>query len=355
MKLATFVLTFGLFAGTGFAQTYHVFTMSNTSPNEVLMYTRGSGGSLSLTTTAATGGNGTNVFLASQGALAVEEKALFAVNSKSDSISVLNISGSTLKLVGTVSSNGTQPVSLTYSNGVLYVLNSGGTGSISGFTFNKTTGSLTLIAGSTQPLSGMPNSGGAQISFTKNGAYLIVTEKNTNIIDVYKVTAGVAGPPTSYSSNAPTPYGFATGLNNRFYLSEANGSVVNGSSVSSYSLPGGVPHIISASVPTDQYAACWVSLNAANTVAYVTDAMSAAVSVFSIDSTGHLALIQTVITPEPPFDNAVSGDGLYYYQLTATATNHQIVPYSIGANGILTQLPAVNGSGSAIGLVTVTN
>jgi 6-phosphogluconolactonase (cycloisomerase 2 family) len=356
MKLGRFFLVFAFCAFAVSAQTYHIFTMTNGTPNQVLMYTRASDGTLNLTATTTTGGNGSGSYLGSQGSVLAVGKAVFAVNAGSNSISVLNVKGSNLVLLSTVSSNGNFPCSLTYSNGVIYVLNAGGAGSISGFTFDKSDGALTLIAGSTQPLSGMPTTGGAQVGFSKNGEFLIVTEKLTNLIDIYSVTGGVAGPPTTYSSNAPTPYGFATGLKNRFYLSEGNAAVPNGSSVSSYALSStGSPQIISGSVPTNQYAACWVALNAANTIAYVSDNESSAVSVFSIDSGGHLAVIQTVSTPGGPFDNAVSGDGLYYYQLIAGPSSYQIVPYSIGAGGLLTQLASVNGTTFGIGLATLTN
>lgn len=355
MKMFRLLLAFGLCAFAVSAQTYHVFTMTNGTPNKVLMYTRGSNGALSLTATTATGGNGSGGALGSQGSILGVQKFVFAVNATSNSISVLAMNVNILTLTSTVSSNGTFPVSLTYSNDVIYVLNAAGAGSISGFTVNRTNGSLSLIPGSTQPLSGMPNSGAAEVGFTKSGNFLIVTEKATNSIDVYKVTGGVAGPPTTYSSNAPTPYGFATGLNNRFYVTEGNATVVNGSSVSSYSLPDGVPHIISASVPTNQYAACWVVLNSANTVAYVADNESSSVSVFSIDSGGHLAVVQTTSAPGSTFDNALSGDGLYYYQLITGTSSFEIVTYSVGAGGLLTEVPTpVVGTTSAIGLITLT-
>ena len=300
------------------------------------MYTRGTGGALTLAQTVPTGQNGTGASLQAQGALLIVSHYLLAVNAGSNSISVLNVGGPSVKLISTVNSGGTSPKSLTAHADTVYVMNAGGAGSISGFTFNTTTGILTPIAGSTQPMSGMPNPQPAQIGFTSNGLSLVVTEKTNNVLDVYPVNAsGVAGPPTVYPSNAATPYGFASGKNSHLYVTEAVGTVSLGSSVSSYAMSSHhVPEIISASVPTEQSAACWAILNLANTFLYVTDNESQTISIFSVDSTGHLTLDPSfnVTTPADPFDIAMSPDGLNAYVLFVT----EIVPYTINSNGSLT-------------------
>src|SRR5207253_96166 len=127
----------------------------------------------------------------------------------------------------------------------LYVLNAGGSGNISGFTVDNS-GRLTPIAGSTQPLSGS-NVGPAQVSFSPDGRQLVVTEKTTNLLDVYSVDAnGIASGPTTTPSAGGTPFGFAFGHRSDLFVSEAAGSA------SSYVLqPGGAQAIHAFHVEDD--------------------------------------------------------------------------------------------------------
>jgi 6-phosphogluconolactonase (cycloisomerase 2 family) len=165
------------------AQTSRVYSETNASSgNSVLVYNRSAAnGSLTLAQTIATGQNGTGAKLAAQGALLLVSHFLLAVNAGSNTISVLNLDGSDVSIAGTFSSGGVSPKSLTAFENTVYVLNVNG---ISGFTLDETTGALTPIANSSQPLSGLPDPEPAQIGFTNKGATLMVTEKNTNVLDV---------------------------------------------------------------------------------------------------------------------------------------------------------------------------
>src|SRR5439155_473770 len=81
-----------------------------------------------------------------------------------------------------------------------------------------------LTAAGTLPLSGS-NVGPAQVSFSPDGRRLVVTEKNTNQLDVYAVDAnGVASGPTTTASAGGTPFGFSFGHRNELFVSEATGS-----------------------------------------------------------------------------------------------------------------------------------
>lgn len=113
-----------------------------------------------------------------------------------------------LTLVEVEPSNGEHPVSVTVSNGVVYVLNSGdaafapppncsvgpGIPNITGFRLSRQ-GSLAPIPESTRLLSGDRDSGCAQVSFTPDGQVLIVTERtadgnstpNRGVIETYLV------------------------------------------------------------------------------------------------------------------------------------------------------------------------
>ncbi len=77
--------------------------------------------------------------------------------------------------IGHWPSGGTMPLSVTIHGNIVYVVNGGGSGNISGFTMSSR-GVLSPIAGSTLPLSSSA-AGPAQISFSPNGRVLVVTEK----------------------------------------------------------------------------------------------------------------------------------------------------------------------------------
>src|SRR4029078_5222737 len=84
------------------------------------------------------------------------------------------------------------PNSVTSYKNLVYVLNSNAPANISGFTVDAH-GQLTAIPGSIRPLSNA-NPGGAQVQFSPDGNWLVVTEKATNQIDTFPVDQhGVAG------------------------------------------------------------------------------------------------------------------------------------------------------------------
>src|SRR5260370_1149553 len=165
-----------------------VYTLANqTSGNAVALCTRAAEGTLTAAGTVSTGGTGTGAGLGSQGALALSDEGqlLFAVNAGSNEISAFVVNAEArLSLVGRVPSGGTRPISLTVHDHLLYVLNAGGRGNISGFTI-ASNGALTPIAGSTRPLSGAAV-GPAQVAFSPDGAVLVVTEKDTNLLGVHR-------------------------------------------------------------------------------------------------------------------------------------------------------------------------
>ena len=174
--------------------TGFVFTESNQADNSVLEFDRTADGALSLAATVPTGGAGGGVVsVGSQGSVAVSQdlQYVFAVNEGGNSVSVLKRTATGLTAVSTVSSGGALPVSITVSGNLVYVLNDGVSGSsnasITGFTFNNSTGALTPIANSTRSLSvpspALPAAGpiAAQIQFDNTGHVLFVTETGTNL------------------------------------------------------------------------------------------------------------------------------------------------------------------------------
>src|SRR3989475_5226742 len=264
-----------------------VYTLTNqVGGNAVAVFARGADGRLTGPATVSTGGTGTGASLGSQSAVPLSDDGrwLFAVNAGSNDVSVFSVSpGGGRPLASRTASGGTLPISLTVHGNVLYVLNSGGDGSISGFTVG-TTGGLTPIPGSIQPFSGT-NVGPAQVSFSPDGRRLVVTEKNTNLLDVYAVDAnGAASGRASVASGGGTPFGFAFGHRNDVFVSEATGSA------SSYVLDGGSLSLVSGAVLTHRGAPCWAVVTDDGRFGYTGNG-SGSVSAFAIAPSGAISLV----------------------------------------------------------------
>src|SRR5947199_7814044 len=204
-----------------------VYVLTNQVDNTVAVFRRTAFGTLTPAGEFPTGGAGDPVPqgtdpatdpLASQGALIFDQghQFLFAVNAGSNQISVLSVSDLGLDQVDVVDSGGIRPISLTVHDNLLYVLNEGGTPNITGFTIGDD-GTLTPLAGSTQPLIGGTAADPAQVSFNHDGTLLVVTEKAGNRIDTYIVDEnGLPSAPLDNPSNGMTPFGFA--FNNPGFL-----------------------------------------------------------------------------------------------------------------------------------------
>jgi 6-phosphogluconolactonase len=326
-----------------------VFTVSNAAVgNAVIAFARSADGSLTPAGSFATLGNGTGAGLGSQGAVVLNDDGslLFAVNAASNTITSFVVDGATLTRINTVASGGTLPISLTAHGDILYVLNAGGTENITGFSIGAA-GALTMLPGSSRPLSGA-GVGPAQVGFDPTGRWLVVTEKNTNLIDVYSVgTDGYASAPTINPSAGQTPFGFAFNQHGVLIVSEAFGGAVDASAVSSYTLgTGGTLGVVSASVPTTETAACWVAVTNNGKFAYAANTGSASVTGFEVHKAGLTILDadgKTGSTGTTPIDAAVSHNGQFLY--TLTAGSHAISAFSVRQND-----GSLSGVGGASGL-----
>lgn len=232
-SVATFIGTILFAASSAMATTLYTETNS-ASGNQLQVYETLSDGNPTLTAEVATGGLGTDGGLGNQGALAlsVDHRHIFAVNAGSNDVSSFEVRPNGLKWVSKAPSGGTTPVSLTIHGDLLYVLNAGGSGNIAGFRIQPN-GALNAIPGSSQPLSSS-TAGAAQIGFDGGGDRLVVTEKNTNKIDVYTVREGFAGKPRVHASYGMEPFGFTFDRRGDLLVSEAFGGKANAAALSSY-------------------------------------------------------------------------------------------------------------------------
>ena len=195
--------------GTAGAAPPTVFVQTdNPAGNQVIAFAQQPDGQLSQEQTVSTGGLGGAEAgannLASQGSLTYDpgHHLLFAVNAGSDTISVLSVEGSRVRLDQVLSSGGEFPNSIAVHGNLVYVANAGGAGSVSGFWIVGQ--HVVPIPGSTRSL-GLDNTnppnfhdGPGQVIFSPNGSELLVTTKEaTNSIDVFQVG------PSGYLSTAP--------------------------------------------------------------------------------------------------------------------------------------------------------
>jgi 6-phosphogluconolactonase len=336
-----------------------VYTETNAAEgNEILVYHRDHDGDLQLAHHVATRGLGSGAPLGNQGALALSRdgRRLYAVNAGSNEISVFAIGGARPVLVQKVSSGGELPISIALHGDLLYVLNAGGAGNITGFYVGDDR-RLHPIPNSTRPLSGSAT-GPAEIAFDVFGDVLVVTEKAANSIVLYDVIDGYAQQPQARPSNGMTPFGFAFDRHDNLVVSEAFGGAPGASATSSYEIDGAAYplEVVSPSINAGQTAACWVVVTRNGRYAYVTNTGSSSVTGFSVARNGALTLLNSdgvtgrTSSGSSPIDVAASPDSKALFVLTANVG--AITGFRIRDDGSLRMKSRVEGVPlSASGLV----
>jgi 6-phosphogluconolactonase len=326
-----------------------VFTATNDpAGNAVLAYEIGHDGSFIPAGDFSTGGTGTGSSLADSGSLVLtsDDGWLLVVNAGSNTVSVFRVNpdhGTLLTLTDQVSSFGTIPVGLAVSGSLVYVLNAGTSsvpGNIFGFYLTHH-GRLLPLAGSSQPLSTTASTAPAQISFNPSGTVLVVTEKNTNVLDTYTVDHwGYASGPTVTPSSGATPYGFAFGRHGALIVSDAGPGALSSYLVAS----SGAVTVVSGAVPDGQTAACWVTTIDGGRIAYTSNAHSGTISTYGVDRHGVLTLLTAVAatTAAGDTDLAVGGWGDQYLFVSDVGTP-EIQEFAIGSGASLTLQNAVTG------------
>ncbi len=343
----------GIFTGAALGGDLRaVFTLTNEPDgNRLAVFQRDQQGrALAQPYFIPTGGKGTGAGLGNQGALALSDdgRFLFAVNPGSDTITVFDISRGGVERLQVSDSQGTQPISLTTRGNRLFVLNAGGAvgfvDSIAGFTIGAR-GRLHPIPRSERPLSA-DNTGPAQIGFNREGSVLVVTEKNTNLITSFTVDAqGNPSAPNAQAAAGTEPFGFAFTPAGVLVTSEAFGGPPNLSAVSSYAVDDtGALTVLSASVSTQQPAACWVAITQNGAFAFTANTASATLSGFAIDESGDLALLDadgaTADTGDTPTDVTILGNRALF---VLNSSEGSFGVYAIADGGALEPLQIIGG------------
>lgn len=317
-----------------------VFAETNdATSNSVVAFARHADGSLTYVSNYPTGGKGIYGAvdpLQSQFAVVLtpNHQYLFAVNAGSNSVAAFRVEAQGLSPIGTVSSNGTTPVSLAATNRILYVLNKA-SGTITGFTIQD--GGLEAEPRLTRSLSSGA-SGAAAIRFDREQRLLAVTERLSNTIDVFTVARDgrLSTQPVTTSTSGTVPFGFDWAPHRRLIASEA------GSGAASYvaSRRGSLSVTSGSPVSTQQAAPCWLITTHNGRYAYVANAGSSSITGFSVAANGTLAILAPVTgalaAGSTPLDLDVSRDSKYLYVLKA-GTN-SVGAFRVNGDGSLAPL-----------------
>ena len=324
-----------------------VYTMTNSpAGNAIEAYARIGDGSLTPSGTYPTGGTGGALGSGHSIVVSGDGRVVVNVNAGSNSISAFAATPRGLRLIGTASSGGTDPNSVTIAgDDLVYVLNAGSK-TIVGFRLGDR--GVRPIPGSAQAL-GTGALVPRQIQFINNDRVLVVDEGGSSTINTFVVDpSGKAGPAITTPSTGGGPFGFDVDRAGHLLVSDA--ALTTGQSgATSYDVSSdGTVTANGPAVPIDQAAACWLA--AAGRFAYTANAGSGSIGRDAVTPGGTLtALGSTLVENNPashPLDEGVSADQDYLYVLANGLS--QIVGYRVGHDGSLTQVttaPATAGSG----------
>ncbi len=327
-----------------------VYTMTNAADhNQVIAYRRAGDGTLVGNGTYATGGTGSGQpRLGSQGSVTLTPDGhwLLVANPGSDDVSVFAVArNGTLRLTDIERSHGDRPESVTIRDSLVYVLNTGAPNNISGFTLDSG-GDLTQLRGSVRPLSqegALP----AQVQFSPDGGTLVVTERNTNRIDTFRVSrTGRPGGVAPHAGSGVGPFGLAFRPDGVFVVTESFNGAAGEAAASSYSLTGGL-RTISGTVRDTQSDVCWAVITNDQHYAYITNNGSGTISSYRVAPDGSISLLQPVAaTTGTPGgfgtrDQDLTNDGAYLYAIDVGTRT--VNAFAVGADGSLTRIAAYPG------------
>ena len=336
--------------------------------NRIQTFSRAQDGTLTPGAAVPTGGTGSGGFegsangvvLASRGGesspnnLTGSPNLLLATNTGSSSVSVFRTTGDGLDLLSVQSAGLNHPLSVTIHAGIVYVLNGGlsnclgGLPTITGFTL-ESNGTLVPIPGSTQPVSGGPNSGCSQISFNPSGDTLVVTEKQQNVIDTYRVGKnGLASGPIVNETGSNGPFGFTFTQTGKLLTADNFGGTAGQGAASSYTIEkDSTLTPVTLNVRNMRSDTCWIVLTDNGKYAYVTNAMSNDISSYRVRPDGSMTLLQSIAGPADdapappavPADLSLSGNSQYLY--AHNVRDGDVVAFSVQTDGTLVPIQAL--------------
>ncbi|HVY63427.1 MAG TPA: beta-propeller fold lactonase family protein [Gammaproteobacteria bacterium] len=312
-----------------------VYAMTNASSgNQILAFARDRSGRLQPLpfATVATGGRGASDNaaidpLGSQHSLVYDaaSDSLFAVNAGDNTVSALDTGpfGLKLRVRARVPSGGFIPVSLAVSGERLYVLNAGGTGSVTTFAIDAH-GVPTKVASldlglapqaTTPPFAQVPAPG--QVGVDALARRLIVTSAAGQ--DLLVAALDDDGVPHGPLTATPTPgagtFSFDVTPYGTILVAEAATSSVSAFDPAAVDAP---LTLTTGAVGTGQAATCWIVVHRSG-FAYVANTGSGTLSRYRYTRTGHIALDAAIAAnvSGAPTDLTLAGRGDFLYALDA--------------------------------------
>lgn len=353
-----------------------VYVLTNAARNNgVAVFSRDAGGRLDAQGTTFTGGRGTGGLLDAQGSLILSEGGewLFAVNAGSDTVTVFAVQeDGRLIRVDRVSSGGERPISLSVSEDLLYVLNSGGTGNITAFTIGER-GRLSPLPDSTRQVSTTASApcprptdagrtcnvaGPAQVQFSPGGDLLIVTEHVSSRILTYTIgDDGRATPAETFQGvTDSSPFGFDFAKRNRLIVSNAFLDLPGLAAASSYilSATGNMSPVTFPPLGNGETASCWLVVTNNGRYAITSNPLDDSLTTYTIEDNGSLTLLDATagnVRGGDPRDMDLTDNGRFLYVLnniTATVTS-----FRVRGDGRLSRLALNAGDGFPSGAVGI--
>ncbi|MDG2049421.1 MAG: hypothetical protein P8M78_04590 [Myxococcota bacterium] len=335
-----------------------VFVQTNKAlGNTIQVFSRAADGTLDWAGEYETGGLGGSTAetpgdtLASQGSLTYQDGFLFAVNAGSNTLTLFQVNGTELERLQIVPTGGLFPVSVAVREGLVYVLNAGGDGTVQGYRLQH--GHLTPInkaglapcpevAGRSLDLSNtnppLYSSAPGQVGISPNGRFVIVTTKSNDALYTYRIRQGgrLAPEPVISPSAVSSPVGFTFGRRGSVLVSEGGGGAVT-----RYRLhPDGSLTPTSPSVPNGQIATCWIQK--VGRYFFVSNAGSSTISTYREGPRGQLLLVYAIAADTDgggTIDLAASGGYLYVQNALAGTVDG----YAVEKDGSLTLVTTITG------------
>lgn len=355
--------------GNGSPASTHVasqlFAQTDDSTNAVLHFKRNPDGTLAVGTSIPTGGKGTGGVTFPSGAVgpdsltgdnsvivSPDQTRLFVTNAGDNTVSVFSIdpAGGDPKLLAVSPTSGVLPTSLGFANNVLYVTHQQGVNQLGAYRVG-TDGKLAQIGSyPTVQADALPTA----VTVSPDGKFVLLDVRSLGVTPtsganathvVYPINAdGTLGTAVVSPTlgNGPFASRFGTGALTRVAITVE--AVSN--AVSSYQLAdgGALSGISGPLIVPGAGTPCWLALTPDNKFAYVGNG-GGFISLYSIDASGHLTLVNGSAAAEPPTtagvgsfaeDEWVSPDSKFLYQ--DYPGDDKIVVYSIGADGSLTKV-----------------
>ena len=312
-----------------------VYVLGNEAGNNVIhSFNWTENGDLSASKTFSTGGAGTGTPLHTHGSLVTtpNSKYLLAVNAGSSSISVFSISGDDLLLTDNQAVSGSNPVSITCGNNLVYVLHSGGNGGLTGFGLDAN-GKLSVINGA-QASFGNAGLNPVQVSFTADYKGLIVTNRDSSSISYFSLNSdGTISGSSFFSTGTAMPCGVSLTANGSFLVAQQRADTlglvhfsidtgfISEVGRSFYPQPG-----ITSSVPA-------IASTPNGKFYYLLNDFNSFISLYTVNpASGQPFLFKQVaaITPPMPLGIACSKDSRYLFVLSEAYRN--VSGYTIDPN-----------------------